>query len=67
MTIYDIPFVIHPYVHAAPFPANTKAGSRFLEFDPFRKKNLWKLMLQIELPLLWMQQLTIPTVNFLQC
>jgi hypothetical protein len=41
----------------------------FLEFTPsagifFKRKNLWKHMFLIELPLPWMQQLPVATVNF---
>jgi hypothetical protein len=56
-------------LHQSSFPANTKAGFQVIEFTPstgmfFKTKNLWKLRLQIELLLLWRQQLLIATVNF---
>jgi hypothetical protein len=47
-----------------------KQVSMFLEFTPsagifFKTKNLWKHMFLIQLPLLWMLQLPIATMNFM--
>jgi len=70
VTIYDIPCAVNTPLHQTYFPANTKAGFQILEFTFsagifFKTKTLWKLRLQIELPVLWRLHLPVATVNFL--
>jgi hypothetical protein len=70
MIKYHIPCSVKIPLHQTSFPANNKALFQVLEFALlagifFETKNLWKPRLQIEPPLLWRQQFSVPTVNFL--
>ena len=67
ITMYDISGIVNSSLHLAASPGNIKAGFQVSGNYPatriFFMTNLWGLMLQIDLPLLWLQQLPTVTVN----